>query len=152
MNFYLVRHGEAVSERVDPQRPLTQVGREEVERVARSALAREFRVSAIFHSGILRAQQSAEILAEHLAPAIKVQQISGLLPQDDPMIAKAELEAAERSVMLVGHLPHMNRLAALLINGDLSREVVKFSPATMVCCSRDGSHWKIAWKLAPQFV
>jgi len=120
--------------------------------VARSARAREFQVSAIFHSGILRAQQSAEILAEYLAPAIRVGQLSGLLPQDDPMIAKAELEAAESSIMLVGHLPHMNRLAALLINGDLNREVVEFSPATMVCCSRDGSRWQIAWTLAPQFV
>ena len=150
MDFYLVRHGEAVSETLDPQRPLTRVGREEVERVAGLAASRKIGVSAIFHSGILRAKQTAEIFAEFLAPAVLVQQITGLLPQDDPTIAKAELELAERSVMLVGHLPHMNRLAALLVNGDTDRQIIEFSPATMVCCSRNGVHWKIAWTLAPQ--
>ena len=152
MDFYLVRHGAAVSETFDPQRPLTHVGREEVERVARLAASRKITVSAIFHSGILRARQTAEILAEHFAPGVAVHQLSGLLPQDDPSIAKAELELADSSVMLVGHLPHMNRLAALLVNRDVDRQVVEFSPATIVCCSRDASHWKIAWILAPQSV
>jgi len=149
VDFYLVRHGEAVSETFDPQRPLTRVGREEVERVAGVAASRKIGVSAILHSGILRAKQTAEIFAKVLTPAVAVQQITGLLPQDDPIIVKAELEAAESSVMLVGHLPHMNRLAALLVQGDTDRQVVEFSPAMLVCCSRDGSQWKIAWTLAP---
>ena len=149
MDFYLVRHGEAVSETFDPQRPLTRVGREEVERVARVAANREIGVSAILHSGVLRAQQTAEIFAG-LLPVLAVRQISGLLPQDDPAIAKAEMEVAEQPIMLVGHLPHMNRLAALLVHGDTERPVVEFGPATLVCCSRLGSGWKISWTLGPQ--
>ena len=35
MNIYLVRHGEAVSEKLDPERPLTSSGRQEVERIGR---------------------------------------------------------------------------------------------------------------------
>ena len=66
MNIYLVRHGEAVSEKLDPKRPLTSSGREEVQRIGRLAAAKNVKVSAIFHSGILRAKQTAEILAEHL--------------------------------------------------------------------------------------
>ena len=150
MDFYLVRHGEAVSETFDPRRPLTRIGREEVERVARLAAQRKIAVSAIFHSGILRAQQTAEIFAQTLVPAVDVQQITGLLPQDDPAIARAEMEVSEQPIMLVGHLPHMNRLASLLVHGNPDREVVAFSPATLVCCSRSGSDWKIAWTLGPQ--
>jgi phosphohistidine phosphatase len=150
VELYLVRHGEAVSETFDPRRPLTRVGREEVERVARLAVDRKIIVSAIFHSGILRAQQTAEIFADVLANPVKVQQTTGLLPQDDPAIAKAEMEVSEQPVMLVGHLPHMNRLAALLIHGDADRRAVEFSPATVVCCSRDGTDWKIAWTIGPQ--
>lgn len=150
VDFYLVRHGEAVSETLDPRRPLTPAGREEVERVAQLAAQRKIAVSAIFHSGILRAQQTAEIFAEALGPAIKVQKITGLLPQDDPAIAKAEMDVSEQPIMLVGHLPHMNRLVSLLIHGNPDREVVAFSPATVVCCSRSGSDWKIAWTLGPQ--
>jgi phosphohistidine phosphatase len=147
MDFYLMRHGEAVSETIDPLRPLSALGRQEVERVARLAVARNVQVSAVLHSGILRARQTAEIIAAPLCPPGGVRQISGLLPQDDPWIAKAELESAQESVLLVGHLPHMNRLAALLVHGDADRAAVEFAPATLVCCSSVGSQWKMGWFL-----
>lgn len=149
MNIYLVRHGEAVSERLDPTRPLTSSGREEVEQIARMAAVKNVQVSAIFHSGILRAKQTAEILAAHLQFDSGVKQLSGLLPQDDPAIAKGELEAAESSIILVGHLPHLGRLLGLLISGDAESGTVEFPPATMVCCSNDGSKWTICWTLTP---
>jgi phosphohistidine phosphatase len=150
VDIYLVRHGEAVSERVDPQRPLTPTGREEVERVARMAASKNVRVSAICHSGILRAKQTAEIIAEQLQFISGVQQLSGLLPQDDPAIAKAELDAAENPIMLVGHLPHLNRLGALLVRGDGESKLMEIPPATIVCFSSDGSKWKITWTLTPR--
>ena len=150
MNLYLVRHGEAVSETVDPERPLTPSGRAEVERVARMAAAKHVQVSALFHSGILRAKQTAEILAEQLPFTGDVEPLSGLLPQDDPAIAKAELEAAESPIMLVGHLPHLHRLIGLLVSGDAGSQVMELPPATMVCFSNDGPKWEIAWTLTPR--
>jgi len=62
---------------------------------------------------------------------------------------KAELDSDETSVMLVGHLPYMNRLAGLLVAADPNRVVVAFAAATMVCCSGGGGQWKIVWKLTP---
>jgi phosphohistidine phosphatase len=150
VNIYLVRHGEAVSERIDPARPLTRAGREEVERVADRAASQKVQVSAIFHSGILRAKQTAEIIAQRLGFSSGTRELSGLLPQDDPSIARAELETAESPIMLVGHLPHLSRLASLLVSGQMESEVVQFAPATMVCCATDVSGWKLAWTLAPQ--
>ena len=150
MNIYLVRHGEAVSERMDPERPLTPSGREQVEQVAAMATARHVHVAAIFHSGILRAKQTAEILATHLQFNSGVQKLSGLLPQDDPAVAKGEIEAAEHPIILVGHLPHLNRLLALLVRGDTEAVAMELAPATMVCCSFDGSKWEIAWTLSPR--
>ena len=152
MNFYLVRHGDAVSETLDSQRPLSRLGQEQVEQVARAAAARQAQVSVIFHSGILRAEQTAEIMARHLVPELGVQRITGLAPQDDPAIAKAELEAAQVPVMFVGHLPHMSRLAGLLINGDADRDAVEFAPATVVCVSPQGSRWELIWVLGPVFL
>jgi phosphohistidine phosphatase len=151
MDFYLVRHGEAVSETFDPQRPLSGNGQEQVERAARAVAARRARVSAIFHSGILRAEQTADIMARQLAPELGVRRITGLAPPDDPAIAKAELETAPASVMLVGHLPHMGRLAGLLINGDAERDAVEFAPATVVCVSHQSSLWRLVWVLGPDF-
>jgi phosphohistidine phosphatase len=149
VEFYLVRHGEAVSELADPRRPLTAAGRLAVDRVARLALARRLRVSTILHSGILRAQQTAEILAGHLAPQGGVQPMTGLLPEDDPAISAAELSAAQHPVILVGHLPHLARLAGLLVRGDCEREIIQFEPAVMACLRRKDSEWTLDWTLAP---
>jgi len=147
VNFYLVRHGKAVSASENPQRPLSSEGRKAVMQIAQLAYDRQVRVSAIYHSGILRAQQTAEILAEFLAPPAGVAVISGLLPEDDPAIGRAHLEAADQSNMLVGHLPYMRRLAALLVNGDAERTVVDFAPADLICCSKESLQWRINWHI-----
>lgn len=147
VDFYLVRHGEAFPAAEDPLRPLTPSGRAHVEHLGRLAVAKGIRPAAILHSGILRAKQTAEILAAQLAPDVEIQSITGLMPEDDPDIAAGELETAQQPMMLVGHLPHMNRLIALLINRNLSREVVDLSPASMVCCARGASQWTLAWML-----
>jgi phosphohistidine phosphatase len=149
MHIYLVRHGEAVPATENPDRPLSAVGRDAVERIARSARERHIEVTAIYHSGILRAQETATILGKHLEPLLGVEQRTGLLPEDDPEILKAELDVADRPVVLVGHLPYMNRLAGLLVAADPNRIVAAFSPATMVCCFGSGGQWKIAWQLTP---
>jgi phosphohistidine phosphatase len=147
--IYLVRHGDALPATEHPDRPLSSAGRDAVEQVARLAKERNVEIAAIHHSGILRARQTAEILGKHLAPPLGVAQRSGLLPEDDPAIVKAELDSDDSSVMLVGHLPYLNRLAGLLVAADPNRVVAAFSPATMVCCSGGGGQWKIVWKLTP---
>jgi phosphohistidine phosphatase len=147
MQFYLVRHGEAVSQAINGQRPLTPVGRREVERLAEAAAAREVEPSKIFHSGLLRAQQTAELLRNNLRGLEEIRELGGLRPDDDPSLAKAELETSTVPLMLVGHLPHLTRLASLLVTGDHERAVVEFAPATMVCLSYEDRLWKILWKL-----
>jgi phosphohistidine phosphatase len=149
VNFYLVRHGDALSATENPQRPLSFDGRRRVEQTARLALERNTRVSIIYHSGILRASETAEILAEHLKPAPRLAPLSCLLPEDDPAIIKAELDSAGDPVLLVSHLPFLSRLAGLLLSGDPECPAVEFFPATMVCCARSATGWKIGWRVAP---
>ena len=143
---YLVRHGDALSAHVDPERPLSDRGRQEVAALGRMALGRNVQVGEICHSGIRRAHETAEILAGYLKPPSGVRQISGLLPDDDPEVGKAELELVDEPVMWVGHLPYMNRLADLLIGSVPS---VEFLPATLICCSKNGARWRLEWRLAP---
>jgi phosphohistidine phosphatase len=53
-------------------------------------------------------------------------------------------------VMLVGHMPHMSRLASLLLTGDPSPGPVHFRNAGIVCLVRDpGGHWGIEWVITP---
>ena len=149
MRCYLVRHGEAVSAQDNPQRPLSARGRAEVAELAQLALSRSVQVAELCHSGILRAQQTAEILAGYLKPPGGVRPSAGLLPEDDPEIVKAEIEAAEQPILLVGHLPFMGRLAALLAKGQAGRSIGEFPPATMLCCAKTAAGWQIDWQIGP---
>ena len=149
MEFYLVRHGEAVSQTINGERPLTPDGRRDVERLGHAAAKRGIQPGQIFHSGVLRAQQTAEILSESLGPVEGVRESVGLRPDDDPVIAKAELELSTVSLMLVGHLPHISRLASFLVAGNAEEELVQFAPATMLALFYENHRWKILWKLTP---
>ncbi|MBI3458318.1 MAG: phosphohistidine phosphatase SixA [Candidatus Rokubacteria bacterium] len=149
MPIYLVRHGEAKPDTEDPARPLSGRGRDEIERVAREATRLSFRVAEIRHSGLLRAQQTAEILAAHLAPARGIRAVDGLRPDDDPEGIRPECEAAADPVMLVGHLPHLGRLAALLLVEDPERELIPFETGTMAALARTEGRWVVLHVLVP---
>ena len=150
MEVYLVQHGEAKPESEDPERPLTARGRSEAESVARNAAASGIQVTRILHSGKTRARQTAEILADHLAPAEGVSEHKGLSPLDDPREVKLLVEQVERPVMLVGHLPHLSKLAATLITGDTEKEVVRFRMAGIVCLGLSDAGWAVNWILTPE--
>jgi phosphohistidine phosphatase len=149
MRCYLVRHGEALSGFADPARPLSTPGRAEVAELARLALSRNVQVAELLHSGILRAQETAEILAHYLKPPCGVRSTTGLLPEDDPDIAKAEIEAAAQAIMLVGHLPHLARLSAILARADAASSDGAISPATMLCYRKGDASWQIEWRITP---
>lgn len=150
MEVYLVQHGEAKPETEDPARPLTERGRQEVQRVGRHAAALGLYVAQICHSGKLRARQTAEILAEHLSPRRGVRELEGLAPTDDPVKARTAIEAAPEPLMLVGHLPHLSRLVSSLLVGDPRREIIQFRMGAIVCLARTEDGWVLQWVLTPE--
>jgi len=143
-----MRHGEALSGAADGRRPLSDRGRAEVKAMAQRAMARAVEIAWIYHSGILRAQQTAELVAAVLAPAQGVRELAGLCPDDDPFIVKARLDIAAQPVMLVSHLPCLGRLAGLLTTGDAERAVIEFAPATMACMTRQPGGWNLKWSIS----
>ena len=149
MQVYLVQHGEATPEVADPARPLTERGREEVARVARHAAILGLQVAEIRHSGKLRARQTAEILGGALSPSRGIREMDGLAPADDPAKARAEVESAREPLMLVGHLPHLSRLASLLLVGEPAREIIRFRNGAIVCLIQAEGRWLLQWVLTP---
>jgi len=150
VQVYLVQHGEAKPEAQDPTRPLTDRGREEVQRVAQHAAALGLRIAEIRHSGKLRARQTAEILVGALSPLHGIREMDGLAPADDPGKATAEIESAREPLMLVGHLPHLSRLASLLLVGDPGREIIRFRNGAIVCLVQAEGRWLLQWVLTPE--
>jgi len=151
MHLYLVRHGDAVPEEENPLRPLTERGREEVARVARTVARFGIGAVVIHHSGKLRAKQTAEILAAELDVHGAPTPLDGLAPNHDPLIAVSFTENMDMPAMLVGHLPHLSRLCSLLVLGQPGPELVAFPPGALVALSRrlDGG-WRIDWVVTPE--
>lgn len=152
MKVYLIQHGEAKPESEDPDRSLTDRGREEVWLIARHAADIGVNVSKIFHSGRLRAKQTAEILAEQLFPTGGVEETGGLSPADQLDSAKSLIEQAKEPVMVVGHLPHLSRLLSLLVTGKPEMELVRFRMGGIVSLVKSDGRWSIAWILTPDML
>ena len=142
--LYLVQHGEAVPKSRDPERPLTATGWATVERVAAWMVAAGLKVDQVRHSGKLRARQTATIFNRALGPREGLASYPGLGPNDDPQPVAEALAACPCSVMLVGHLPFLSRLASLLLVGDPERALVEFRNAGVVGLVRDEGRWTIA--------
>jgi phosphohistidine phosphatase len=150
MRLYLVRHGDAKAEAVDPARPLSDRGWAEVARMARHLGALRLPVAEIRHSEKLRAVQTADALARSLAPPYGLRPARGLNPLDDPAIAREDVEVFPEPLMLVGHLPHLGRLAQALLG--IEREVFDFPPAAAVALLRSDRGWRLDWVLTPEIV
>ena len=150
MKIYLVQHGEAKSEADDPERPLTDRGRREVATMAAVLKRNRLPVAAIWHSGKLRASQTAGVLALALEPEGGVTERSGLAPKDDPAMVAAALERPATPIMVVGHLPHLSRLASLLTVGDPEKEIIRFRPGGVLCLLQAEEGWRVAWYLTPE--
>lgn len=147
MDLYLVQHGRAEPADVDPDRPLTETGRQEVEVVAHALLGL-VKVSGVRHSGKLRARQTAEILASVLG--VGASRLEGLAPQDDPGATAAWAASCESGTMLVGHLPHLARVTSALVTGDAEETIVDFRNGGVVCLRRRDGAWSLSWIVTPE--
>jgi phosphohistidine phosphatase len=144
-----VRHGTAAPGSDDRARPLTPEGRREVEATADALAAGGVEVAEIRHSGLVRARETAEILGARLGPPRGVHATTGLLPEDDPAVAAAELDLGREPLMVVGHLPHLARLAAALLGAALAGPI-QLSPATAVALHRGSDGWTLESVVAPR--
>jgi phosphohistidine phosphatase len=54
--------------------------------------------------------------------------------------------------MVVGHLPHLSRLAALLLTGDPAKEVVKFRYSGVLALTKEQGRWSVAWYITPDIL
>lgn len=146
----LVRHGEAVPRADDPQRPLTPRGRAETERVARRLTRLGIAIRGIRHSGKRRAEETAVILAAACEPRLPVERWEGLGPDDPVAPIARRLEREASSVLLVGHLPHLARLASLLLCGSAEAEVVVLPPSGAAVLVRREGGWSLVALLPPE--
>jgi phosphohistidine phosphatase len=143
VHVYLVRHGEANSKDVDPERHLSGRGADQVRQIATDAVSDlGVRPALVVHSGNARARETAEIWSGLIGA--DTAEGDGLAPNDDPSIWATRLEAEADDVMLVGHLPHLERLVGLLVTGDADAAVAGFPAGGLVGLERTGDGWVVS--------
>jgi len=151
MRLYLVPHGEANSESEDPERSLTARGEEETRKISDVTKRLSLRPAKIYHSGKRRAEQTAGIIAAALALPARMGR--GLHPNDDirPWVERISAEAED--LMIVGHLPFLEKLASFLVCGDEGTKAVLFRYSAIVCPEKkEAGRWAVDWVLKPEMV
>ncbi len=150
MALYLVQHGKSLPKDVDPSRGLTEEGKADVKRIAEVARGYKVHVSQIKHSGKKRAAETSEIFASILGSDSGIEEISGINPTDDAA-AFANSTDFKDDLMLVGHLPFMEKLASFLITGSADKPVFRFQNGGIVCLDKypETGSWIIKWSLMP---
>ncbi len=157
LDVYLIQHAESKLKEQDPARPLTDRGKKTAEDVRTHLAKLEISFDRVFHSGKLRAQQTAEILGS-LAINNQVESHSGLEPTDpvEPIMRWiADLaEQGFKSVAIVGHLPFLDKLSSKLITGSESAEVIAFQNAGVVRLvpKTEGQGYSVRSALLPELL
>jgi phosphohistidine phosphatase len=149
MRLYFLRHGKADWpdwKKPDDQRPLTKAGRQEMHEVGQFLRRRKVRMDAILTSPLPRAQETADIAAEHLkvicreekllAPGFRAQELTQLLRKHP-----------QQSLMLVGHEPDFSKVIEVLTGGS-----VKMAKGGIALIDYSGRKGRLLWLIPPKLM
>ena len=152
MKLYLVQHGEACAKVVDPERPLTEQGKADVERLAAFLKHANVHFERVIHSEKLRARQTANVFASTIAPGVELEESGMINPNDNPRAFDWQSESWSIDTLVVGHMPFMARLVSHLLVDDVNRINVAYQPGSIVCLERNDGQWQLDWMIRPQLL
>lgn len=152
MQLYLVQHGDAKPKEEDPDRPLSETGIKETKAIAAKLQKLGTKPTKIFHSPKLRAKQTADLFSSALKA--DTEETEGLKPIDDPNMIQEKLKTLEEtgSYFFIGHLPHMEKLAALLLTGSQEPPIHISRFSSPLCLEDTEGNWRIKFFLLPDLL
>jgi phosphohistidine phosphatase len=161
MNLYLMRHGIALpsddpSVSEDSERPLTEKGVKKMRKAARGVRRLAIPFDTLLTSPLVRARQTADIVADTLGIEAQLEEISGLAPDStvENLIFGLTRYQDREHVLLVGHEPLLSDALSHLLGrkstaidielkkGSLCRVEVDALPAARLA--------KLHWLLTPK--
>ena len=125
MNFFLLRHAIAMERDAfdfasDSERPLTAKGKNQLSHVTAAMRMMKLRFDLILSSPLVRARQTAEIVAEDLKLKRRLLFEPELKPGGNPRKLIENLlrkKSTAEDFLLVGHEPELSDLISLLVTG-----------------------------------
>jgi phosphohistidine phosphatase len=148
--LHLIRHAHAVAADENPLRPLSVRGRTQVAQLAAFFRTNgQLRPAEVWHSPLVRARETAALLAAALGWAGPLLQKPGLEPGDDPRATAARLAGAIESLAIVGHEPHLSALATFLVRGPAGAPILTLKKGACLALEQDAGRWYICWLVGP---
>jgi phosphohistidine phosphatase len=130
-------------------RPLSDRGRVHVDMLAEKAAERVAKPDVIWHSGKLRAKQTAEAYWRRCNPLAAFSATRGLQPTDPTNWIADSIAGDTRHILLAGHFPHLPRLLARLMTGNPDADPVDFPLNGIVALEEVDGKWVERWRLRP---
>ncbi len=150
MRLYLVRHGKAQPKEKDPNKSLSSQGRSLTRKTGLFLKEKQFIVDVIWHSPKKRAAETAEIIIQNLS-CDQIEERDDLNPDDPVKKFPKEIETINKELMIVGHLPFLQKLVSLLLTGKESLDLVEFANSGVICLEFE-ENWKILWCVSPKLM
>jgi phosphohistidine phosphatase len=147
MRLYLVHHGQALGPEIDARRPLSDAGRAAVERLAGVAAGRGAKPEVVWHSGKLRAKQTAEAFWRACNALADFSATRDLQPDDPPEWMRDRLRHESRDLLIAGHFPHLPRLLATLVRAEERGGEFPAHGVVALETMDEGQTWKEVWRI-----
>lgn len=154
MDLFLIRHAHAEDTVPDRARRLSERGRTQVADLAKF-LRRSgaFAPQEIWHSTLVRARETAELLAADLKLDAPRRELAGLAPEDDPSALLKKIAAGPASLAIIGHEPFLSALGTLLVVGrETGLPKIAMKKGAVLALEGGGEWWTVRWHVWPGLV
>jgi phosphohistidine phosphatase len=153
MRIYIVRHGiaEETAKGGDEQRALSDEGRKKMKEIAAGFARLEPEIDVIYSSPLVRAMQTAEIVAKGIAHSKNIEKMIELSPGHSPAEVAKKLQGLKKgsNFVLAGHEPNCSLLADYLL-GRVEIEFKKGAISLIETESCEAGSGILIWHLSPQ--
>lgn len=150
MRLYLVQHGLALSEDIDPKKSLCEAGKRQTVKMVGYLVANNIKVDTIWHSAKERAVQTAKIFHDNMPEAV-IKKRDDLNPLDAVDKLIPEVQGLYTDLMIVGHLPFLQKLASQLLASSEDLNLIAFKNSGVVCMEHTDT-WRILWIVTPELI
>jgi len=147
--LYIMQHGDAVPKNENTARPLSNNGLRDIRQIAAHMAEKDVLIQRIVHSGKLRAEQTAKIISEKLAPDVVPEVVEGINPNDNPKKFIDDLGDIEGAVLVASHMPFVSNLCSALLSGHLDAQF-RFTPGAVACLDYEEGQWSLLCMMSPE--
>lgn len=117
--------------------------------LAQKAAERGAKPEIIWHSGKLRAKQTAEAYWKRCNPLATLRATRGLQPTDPTNWIVDSIAGETKQLMLAGHFPHLPRLLGRLVSGNSDAGPADFPLNGIVALEQVEGKWVERWRIKP---